>query len=88
MTKMHPSTDNSQVFKSIVESDVMPMSLVKQCQFLEPKLSTKFTSEVLRQPELSLRDLIKHFVKTGRMKTLEISENHLSLQFALNITRV
>ena len=50
---------SSQVFNSIAASDVMSMSLVKQCKFLEAKLGTEFTNEVLSQSELSLRDLKK-----------------------------
>ena len=63
------------------------MSLVKQCKFLEPKLGAEFTSEVLSQPDLSLKDLKERVVKVDRMRTLEMSENHLSLQFALKIAK-
>ena len=76
-----------QVFNSIAASDVMSMNLVKQCQFLKSKLGIEFTSKVLSQPELSLRNLKQHVIKAARMKTLEMSENHQSLQFALHIAR-
>ena len=78
---------SSQVFNSTAASDVTSMSLVKQCKFLESKLGAKFTSEVLSQPDLSLRDLKERVVKVDRMRTLEMSENHPSLQFALNIAK-
>ena len=65
------------------------MSLVKQCKFLESKLGTEFISEVLRlsQPDLSLRDLKERVVKADRIRTLEMSENYPSLQFALNVAK-
>ena len=78
---------SSQVFNFIAASDVTSMSLVKQCKFLESKLGAEFTSEVLSQSDLSLRDLQERVVKVDRMRTLEMSENHLSLQFALNIAK-
>ena len=65
----------------------MSMNLVEQCQFLKSKLGGEFTSKVLSQPELSLRNLKQHVIKAARMRTLEMSENHQSLQFALHIAR-
>ena len=78
---------SSQVFNSIAASDVMSMSLVKQCKFLEANLGTEFTNEVLSQSELSLRDLKKRILKADRIKSLDASENHPSLKFALYIAK-
>ena len=76
-TKMHPSVLKSSTY--IAASDVTSMNQVKQCKLLESKLGTDFTSEVLSQPDLSLRDMKECVVKADRMKTLEMSENHPSL---------
>ena len=78
---------SSQVFYSFAATDVMSMSLVKQCQFLESKLGTEFTGKVLCQPHLSLRDLKKRILHVDKMRTLAASENHPSLQFVLNVAR-
>ena len=77
----------SKVFNSIAASDVMSLSLVKQCKLLEAKLGTEFTNEVLNRPELSLRDLKQCIVKADRLRTLELSVNHPSLQSAFSIAR-
>ena len=74
---------SSQVFNSIAASDVTSMSLVKQCKFLESKLGTEFTSEVLSQPDLSLKDLQERVVKVDRMRTLEMSEYLCNLHSTL-----
>ena len=78
---------SSQIVNSFAATDVMSMSLVKQCQFLESKLGTEFTGEVLCQPHLSLRDLKKRILHVDKMRTLAASENHPSLQFVLNVAR-
>ena len=78
---------SSQVFNSFSATDVMSMILVKQCQFLESKLGTEFTGEVLYQPHLSLRDLKKRILHVDKIKTFAASENHPSLQFVLNVAR-
>ena len=53
----------------------------------EAKLGTEFTNEVLSQSELSLRDLKKRILKADRIKSLDASENHPSLKFALYIAK-
>ena len=51
----------SRVFNSIAASDVMSMSIVKQCKFLEEQLdsNSNFTDEVLSQSPVQIRDLKK-----------------------------
>ena len=46
-----------------------------------------FTNEVLSQSELSLRDLKERILKADRIKSLDASENHPSLKFALRIAK-
>ena len=51
----------SQVFNSIAASDVISLSIVKQCKFLEENFgsNSNFTDEVLSQSPVSIRDLKK-----------------------------
>ena len=53
-----------QTFNSIAASDVMSMTIVKQCKFLEEKLgsNSSFTNEVLTQSSVSIRDLNKRIL--------------------------
>ena len=79
----------SRVFNSIAASDVMSMSIVKQCKFLEEKLdsNSNFTDEVLSQSPVQIRDLKKRILGHDRERTLIFSEKHPSLQHPLSIAK-
>ena len=52
----------------IATSDVISMTIVKQCKFLEEKLgsNSSFTNEVLIQSFVSIRDLKKRILSHDR----------------------
>ena len=79
----------SQVFNSIAASDVMSLSIVKQCKFLEEKLgsNSNFTDEVLSQSPVSIRDLKKRILSYDRSRTPTLSEGHASLLYPLLIAK-
>ena len=84
------STNHSlsfQTFNSIAASDVMFMTIVKQCKFLEEKLgsNSSFTNEVLTQSSVSIRDLKKCILSHDRLRTLQLSESHPSLHYPLKV---
>ena len=62
-----------QTFNSIAVSDVMSMTIFKQCKFLEEKLgsNSSFTNEVLTQSFVSIRDLKKRILSHDRSRTLQ-----------------
>ena len=74
-----------QTFNSIAASDVMSMTIVKQCMFLEekPSSNSSFTNEVLTQSSVSIRDLKKRILSHDRSRTLQLSESHPSLHYPL-----
>lgn len=71
----------SQVFNSLAASDVMSMSIVKQCKFLVEKLGSDFTNEALSQPQTSQRKLKERIIQFDMKRTLMLSEGHPSLEF-------
>ena len=77
----------SQVFNSLAASDVMSMSIVKQCKFLDEKLGSDFTNEALSQPQTSQRKLKEHIIQFDRKRILMLSEGHPSLEFVLEAAR-
>ena len=67
----------SQVFNFLAASDVMSMSIVKQCKFLDEKLGSDFTNEVLSQQQTSQRKLKERIVQFDRKMTLMLSNGHI-----------
>ena len=68
---LHRLSLGSQVFKSFTASDVMSMSLGKQCKLLESLLGTNFTDGVLTQTSSSMRNLKERILKADRIKLLK-----------------
>ena len=78
---------STQAFSSLAASDVMSMSIVKQCQFLDQVLGTEFTSEMLCNPRLSTVDLKKRSIEADHQNIIDTTENHPSQRFIARIAR-
>lgn len=61
------------------------MNIVKQCYFLDSILGSHFTDEVLKNSNLSLRDLRKHIIEADRKRVEEKSKDLLSLLYVLHV---
>ena len=72
---MHESSPiSTQVFRTLAASNVMSISIVKQCQFLDQVLGTEFTMEFLDNTQLSLKNLKNRILKADHLKTLKAAE--------------
>ena len=82
------SSLRAETFTTIAATDVNPLSIVKQCIFLQssfPSLSN-LTDEVLcKSQELSLRSLKEKILQADRTRTLAISIEHPSLLYPFKI---
>jgi hypothetical protein len=80
LTDNPTQSPRSRVFNSIAASDIMSMSIVKQCKFLRT-LTNKVPAPV------QIRHLKKRILGHDRERTLTLSENHPSLQHPLSIAK-
>ena len=69
----------------LTASNVMSISIVKQCQFLDQVLGAEFTMEFLNDTQLSLKNLKNRILKADHLKTLKAAEGHPSQCYAVAV---
>ena len=76
---------SSQVFHTLAASDIDSISLIKQCRLLDQTLGLNFTETLLVDPSTSFRDLKRQIITADYTRTLNMSEQHVSLEYVLKV---
>ena len=76
---------SSQVFHILAASDIDSISLIKQCRLLDQTLGLNFTETLLVDPSTSFRDLKRQIITADYTRTLNMSEQHVSLEYVLKV---
>lgn len=78
---------SSRVFRTLADTDVESIHLIRQCHFLESAFKTNFTSEIISsKTDVATRDPKREILKLDNSLMLTEAKNNLSLRHVHAVT--